>query len=70
MKNIATSLSALLILFACTTKNTSMEDKSSNSEVTDTINFDQKLAEKLGADDYGMHQYVIAFLKRGPNREN
>jgi len=27
------------------------------------------LARELGADDYGMKQYVIAFLKRGPNRD-
>jgi uncharacterized protein YciI len=26
------------------------------------------LAKQLGADDYGMQQYVMAFLKRGPNR--
>jgi uncharacterized protein YciI len=31
--------------------------------------FDPKLAEKLGADDYGMKNYVMAFLKVGPNRD-
>lgn len=30
--------------------------------------FNSKLAEELGADEYGMRQYVIAFLKAGPNR--
>ena len=30
--------------------------------------FDETLAKELGADDYGMRKYVIAFLKRGPNR--
>lgn len=30
--------------------------------------YDQELAEKYGADDYGMRKYVIAFLKSGPNR--
>ena len=30
--------------------------------------YDAQLAQKLGADDYGMKQYVIAFLKAGPNR--
>jgi len=29
--------------------------------------FDPELAERLGADEYGMGQYVIAFLRRGPN---
>jgi uncharacterized protein YciI len=28
--------------------------------------YDAVLAKKLGADDYGMHKYVMAFLKTGP----
>ncbi|MEN1728479.1 MAG: YciI family protein [Pseudomonadota bacterium] len=31
--------------------------------------FDAELAETLGADAYGMRQYVMAFLKAGPNQE-
>lgn len=31
--------------------------------------YDSLLAERLGADQYGMRQYVIAFLKTGPNRD-
>ena len=31
--------------------------------------FDSKLAEHLGADEFGMRTYVIALLKAGPNRE-
>ncbi|UPT65693.1 MAG: YciI family protein [Sphingobacteriales bacterium JAD_PAG50586_3] len=30
--------------------------------------YDSLLAKKLGADDYGMKQYVMALLKKGPNR--
>ncbi|MGZ3920356.1 MAG: YciI family protein [Bacteroidia bacterium] len=30
--------------------------------------YDLALAKKLGADDYGMKKYVVAFLKAGPNR--
>ena len=30
--------------------------------------FNTALAEELGADQYGMRQYVIAFLKAGPTR--
>jgi uncharacterized protein len=30
--------------------------------------YDSALAKKLGADEYGMKQYVMAFLKDGPNR--
>jgi uncharacterized protein YciI len=28
--------------------------------------FDKKLAEKLGADEYGMKQYILVILKTGP----
>lgn len=31
--------------------------------------YDAELAARLGADEYGMAKYVIAFLKNGPNRE-
>lgn len=30
--------------------------------------YDAQLAQKLGADDYGMKTYVMAFLKTRPNR--
>lgn len=30
--------------------------------------YDSTLAKQYGADDYGMKTYVMAFLKRGPNR--
>ncbi len=33
-----------------------------------TTDFDESLAKELGADDYGMRKYVIAFLKKGPNK--
>lgn len=34
----------------------------------DTSAFDAELAAELGADNYGMRQYVMAFLKSGPDR--
>ncbi|MFC3195394.1 YciI family protein [Marinicella sediminis] len=30
--------------------------------------YDEQLAQKLGADEYGMKMYVMALLKSGPNR--
>lgn len=30
--------------------------------------YDSVLAKRLNADEYGMKKYVVAFLKRGPNR--
>jgi uncharacterized protein len=35
--------------------------------MTDSI-YDEKMAKQFMADEYGMKQYVMAFLKRGPNR--
>lgn len=35
---------------------------------TNTMAYDSLLAQKFGADDYGMKKYVMAFLKKGPNR--
>lgn len=37
-------------------------------EVAHATAFDAELAAELGADDYGMRRYVMAFLKSGPNR--
>ena len=31
--------------------------------------YNAELAKQLGADEYGMHRYVMALLKAGPNRE-
>jgi uncharacterized protein YciI len=33
-----------------------------------SIRYDAKLAQKLGADEYGMKKYVMVFLKEGPKR--
>lgn len=31
-----------------------------------SVNYNEQLAKKTGADDYGMKQYVMVFLKTGP----
>jgi len=38
------------------------------ADTTDS-KYNAELAAELGADDYGMKQYVMAFLKSGPNRD-
>jgi len=38
-------------------------------ENIEVLVFDSLKAAKYGADDYGMKSYVIAFLKKGPNRD-
>lgn len=35
---------------------------------TENPNYDSKLADSLGADDYGMKMYVLAILKTGSNK--
>lgn len=42
---------------------------SQNTESQEIIKKDTTLAKELGADEYGMKQYVMAFLKAGPNRD-
>ena len=38
------------------------------SQEKEPISFNAELAKEMGADDYGMRKYVMAFLKAGPNR--
>jgi uncharacterized protein len=35
---------------------------------SDSLSFDSAAAQTAGVDQYGMRQYVMAFLKQGPNR--
>ena len=39
-----------------------------NIETKTEGSYDAELAKKVGADEYGMRPYVMAFLKEGPNR--
>ena len=62
----------VFILFCClncTKEDASLENETTEAEPTEMEGFNQSLATELEADDYGMHQYVMAFLKLGPNRE-
>ena len=64
MKKLGIYLILILITSSC---NPSTKDVS-NITVSDITSYDSALVQKYGADDYGMKQYVMAFLKRGPNR--
>jgi uncharacterized protein len=55
-----------LMLFAVSCN---AESERELSEVTNQGEFNEQLAEELGADNYGMKRYVMAFLKAGPNRD-
>ncbi len=52
-----------ICLFSCC-QNTASVNSTSDSPIYDSVS-----AKNYGADDYGMKQYVIAFLKVGPNRD-
>lgn len=54
----------LFVLFsmACSTKRSTIESAK-------PLTYNEALAKEVGADDYGMRKYVMAFLKRGPNRD-
>ena len=57
-----------LVLVALTSCDQIPKSKKEVTEKTAEITYDSLLAQQLGADDYGMRQYVMAFLKSGPNR--
>jgi len=70
MKFILPSACLLVItlFFACKTdtKLPVSEDSMAESVVAQ---YDESKAKAFGADEYGMKKYVMAFLKKGPNRE-
>lgn len=57
-----------LIIFLSISCSQTPEPQSEVIIESNEIFYDSILAQNLGADDYGMRQYVMAFLKRGPNR--
>jgi uncharacterized protein YciI len=59
MRNAAILFSAIIALHAISP---AQEDAKSRHRPM----FDSLLAKQLGADDYGMKRYVMAFLKSGP----
>lgn len=59
----------LLLGGAGCTSNGEQENLSPAAQESPDASYDEQLATELGADDYGMHQYVMAFLKAGPNRD-
>jgi len=55
----------MILLISCNQNPTA---SNSNLGLEIRIKYDSTLASEFGADEYGMKQYVMAFLKRGPNR--
>ena len=59
---------SLLIMFSCTPEGNPSATQTDEITATDASGYNAELAKEVGADDYGMRQYVMAFLKAGPNR--
>ena len=55
----------LTMMFSCGEKKAATSSDIPSSE----LQFDSLRAAKNGADEYGMKQYVMALLKKGPNRD-
>ena len=67
---ICLSLVMLISLLSAYSCKPEVQVNVNTSEPTDTeITYDSILAQKTGADDYGMKHYVMAFLKAGPKRD-
>lgn len=60
--------SFLFLLFISSCNSATEQTKEENSAEESAGVFDEALAKQYGADEYGMKLYVMAFLKRGPNR--
>ena len=58
----------LSLIFSCAPK-TDSGDLGTEIPKENAMVFDSLRAQKIGADDYGMKQYVMALLKKGPNRD-
>ena len=64
MKKLLPILMLGIFTWACSPV---MNENQENDVLAETV-YDSVLAQKYGADQYGMKPFVVAFLKRGPNR--
>jgi len=68
-------VSTLLVAISCTeaieesSEIGAVDSVARAAEAVEEGDFDAELAKRLGADEYGMTSYVVAFLKKGPNRD-
>lgn len=63
MRILLVILASILLFIGC--HQAPIEQKTPTSDV---IHYDSLKANQLGADNYGMKTYVMAFLLRGPNQ--
>lgn len=55
-------------VFAQLDENVQKQEKSSSDTLITNANYNKALAEKLGADEYGMKSYFFVLLKTGANK--
>lgn len=68
MKTVLPLILASSVLASCGPQSSSDNEPKASTALSETT-FDSTLAAQLGADQYGMRKYVMAFLKKGPNRD-
>jgi uncharacterized protein YciI len=69
MREIIYGFSMMAIIVSSTCCVRGKVDISRSDEISGDVLYDSALAQKYGADKYGMKTYVIAFLKKGPNKK-
>jgi uncharacterized protein len=71
MKQIIILITLISLFWNCGNKTTEKQKIMTDSAtlaIKSGNTYDSVLAKKLGADEYGMKKYVMAFFKKGPNR--
>jgi len=68
MKHLLLIIATIFTLVACTENKEVKITKVIEKVEEPIVGYDSLKAQEYGADDYGMKTYVMAFLKRGPNR--
>lgn len=70
LKIACTFLVGIMLFMGCAKEpEQATQQESDQTTMTDSAVFDSVLANNLGADDYGMKAYVMAFLMAGPTPE-
>ena len=58
-----------VIVVSCDSNDRKNKAMQTTKPSSNKFEFDSLAAKEYGADEYGMKKYVIAFLKKGPNRD-
>ena len=71
MKSFSILTILVVVTFACGQKEKQSQNLNSSDDDQEVpvSGYDAELAERLGADEYGMKKYIFALLKTGPNRD-